>query len=120
MGGMGVSPPVMPVAPGTPGGMGGMGGMGGTGGTGGAGGIGGRGGSGGGGGFRIGDRTFNNSVTTIDNSQSTMGRFGNRDKKPERVKPFNQRGYGAAEQLIGNPGNAVRQLKAMNSLMGLG
>jgi|TARA_R110000851_G_scaffold2479_2_gene9841 hypothetical protein len=53
----------------------------------------------------------------IDNSQSTMGR---REKKPERVAPFKQRGYGAAEQLIGNPGNAVRQLKAMNSLMGLG
>jgi hypothetical protein len=49
-----------------------------------------------------------------------VGRFGNRDKKPERVKPFTQRGYGAAEQLIGNPGNAVKQLKAMNSLMGLG
>jgi hypothetical protein len=49
-----------------------------------------------------------------------MGRFGNRDKKPERVKPFKQGGLGAAELVIGNPGNAVRQLKAMNSLMGLG
>ena len=68
----------------------------------------------------MGDQNFNNSVTTIDNSQSTMGRFGNRDKKPERVKPFKQGGLGAAELVIGNPGNAVRQLKAMNSLMGLG
>ena len=101
-----------------PGGMGGMGGMGGTGGTGGAGGGGGSGGGGfGGGGNRINN---NSSITTIDNSQSTTGRFGGRDKKPERVAPFKQRGYGAAEQLIGNPGNAVRQLKAMNSLMGLG
>ena len=63
----------------------------------------------------------NTSITSnVDNSQSTTGRFGTRDKKPERVKPFTQRGYGAAEQLIGNPGNAVKQLKAMNSLMGLG
>ena len=61
-----------------------------------------------------------NFTSNVDNSQSMTGGFGTRDKKPERVKPFTQRGYGAAEQLIGNPGNAVRQLKAMNSLMGLG
>ena len=47
-------------------------------------------------------------------------RGGQQRKKIERMRPFQQKDYGMGEQMIGNPGLAVQQLKMMNSLMGLG
>ena len=62
---------------------------------------------------------FNTSNTqNIDNSiQQSQGE---RRKMQQRPKPFNQQGYGMGQQMIGNPGYAVQQLKMMNSLLGLG
>lgn len=65
--------------------------------------------------------TYNQQKTNIDNSQTTMAaRGGQGRKKIERMRPFQQKDYGMGEQMIGNPGLAVQQLKMMNSLMGLG
>lgn len=73
------------------------------------------------GGDRDYSRTYNQQKTNIDNSQTTMAaRGGQGRKKIERMRPFQQKDYGMGEQMIGNPGLAVQQLKMMNSLMGLG
>lgn len=73
------------------------------------------------GGDRDYSRTYNQQRTNIDNSQTTMAaRGGQQRKKIERMRPFQQKDYGMGEQMIGNPGLAVQQLKMMNSLMGLG
>ena len=64
-------------------------------------------------------RTWNKN--NIDNSQTTMAaRGGQQRQKIERMRPFKQKDYGMGEQMIGDPGLAMQQLKMMNSLMGLG
>ena len=73
------------------------------------------------GGDRDYSRTYNQQKTNIDNSQTTMAaRGGQQRQKIERMRPFQQKDYGMGEQMIGNPGLAMQQLKMMNSLMGLG
>lgn len=73
------------------------------------------------GGDRDYSRTYNQQKTNIDNSQTTMAaRGGQQRQKIERMRPFRQKDYGMGEQMIGNPGLAMQQLKMMNSLMGLG
>tara|TARA_Y100000361_G_scaffold142773_1_gene149123 strand:- start:6758 stop:6910 length:153 start_codon:yes stop_codon:yes gene_type:complete len=47
-------------------------------------------------------------------------RGGQQRQKIERMRPFKQKDYGMGEQMIGDPGLAMQQLKMMNSLMGLG
>lgn len=73
------------------------------------------------GGDRDYSRTYNQQKTNIDNSQTTMAaRGGQKRQKIERMRPFKQKDYGMGEQMIGDPGLAMQQLKMMNSLMGLG
>tara|TARA_R100000152_G_C6782209_1_gene219034 strand:+ start:11187 stop:11768 length:582 start_codon:yes stop_codon:yes gene_type:complete len=73
------------------------------------------------GGDRDYSRTYNQQKTNIDNSQTTMAaRGGQQRQKIERMRPFKQKDYGMGEQMIGDPGLAMQQLKMMNSLMGLG